>query len=133
MVKVPPSLNQPKSGEREKTTKKVRERKSQSCGLRTINQQAFTQLRLAPNHTIHDTSNLNLYIAGLSSGLSVAASQCFLASMTAVASLCDCSSKLRNVLLSSTKIVNLLLYQLQELRQVLNIDQVIGIICAQVY
>ena len=44
--------------------------------------------------------------------------------MTAVASLCDCSSKLRNVLLSSTKIVDLLIRQLRELRLILQFDQV---------
>lgn len=43
--------------------------------------------------------------------------------MTAVASLCDCSFKLRNALLS-TKIVDLLLRQLRELRLVLQLDQV---------
>lgn len=66
---------------------------------------------------------------GLNVGLSAAASQCFLASMTAVASLCDCSFKLRNVLLSSTKIVDLLLCQLRELRLVLQLDQVMRCEC----
>ena len=66
---------------------------------------------------------------GLNVGLSAAASQCFLASMTVVASLCDCSSKLRNMLLSSTKIVDLLLRQLRELRLILQFDQVMKCKC----
>jgi hypothetical protein len=65
-----------------------------------------------------------LLIVGLNVGLSAAASQCLLTSMTAVASLCDCSSKLRNMLLSSTNIVSLLLRQLWELRHILQLDQV---------
>ena len=78
---------------------------------------AVTSLKISYN-------NFFLIYVGLNVGLSAAASQCFLTSLTTTASLCSCSSSLRNKLLSSTNIVHILLRQLQELRQVVPLDEV---------
>ena len=61
---------------------------------------------------------------GLNCGLGSSASQCFLAVGTVMGSLLECSTKLRDVLLSSTDIVSQLVCQLKELRHVLQVDQV---------